>query len=139
MGRISTCRCMESQNRFSINTSIALWFIWAAVFLGMLIIQLTVKAGASDSSLGVVALALTDLPFLLIAIATGIRWFAIPRIKRIGWILVVSIVGIWFAESAYYLQVFLIGEPFAKAQLIVFILSFLAVIQFVPIYLHRIQ
>jgi len=128
---------MKSQSRFSRNAGIALWIIWTAVFLGMLVIQLSVRA-ASDSSLGVVALALTDLPFIMIATATGIRWFAIPRIKRIGWILMVSILGIWFAESAYFLQVFLIGESFAEAQLIVFILSILAVIQFIPTYLHRI-
>ena len=36
-----------------------------------------------------------------------------------------------------YLQVFLIGERFENAQMIVFVMSLLAVAQFAPIYLKR--
>ncbi len=115
--------------------AITLWIIWFAILTGLFILQTFIVGGfhtgpaSSPVSSGMVAICMSG-----IIIASFIRWFILPRQSSLAAQLPVMIIGLAFAELTGLLSMFLIGKAYPSMQLLGFILSVLAILQFMPVY-----
>ena len=78
-------------------------------------------------------------PIVLVAlieliVATGIRWFLIPRASARQKKLVLMIIGIALSESAEFYGIFLVSTDMPQTKLALFAASFASVLQFAPVF-----
>ena len=113
-----------------------LWSIWTAFLCATAIYQFAlghgIPHGHDAPSPGLNPIVVTVLVELILA--TGIRWFFIPRLAARRKILVLMIIGIALSESAEFLGIFLILPDMPQTKLIIFVASFLSVFQFIPVF-----
>lgn len=117
---------------------IVLWVIWAAVLSGLFFIQFSIGGGFKTGE------AEGDIPYLFVAIAlftavlsTLLRWLVLPRVKTMAILLPVMIAGLSLAEGCGLLSIFLIGKSAPTIQLLIFGISVLCMIQYIPVYGKR--
>ncbi len=127
-------------NPHPLHQALVLWIIWFAMLVSVFIFQFILGGGIpSGPDDGQPNTAILVLSIAVILIATMIRWFVIPRQTEADKLLVVMIVGIAFAESAQFFQLFLIGDAYPRTQLTLFVFSVLGIAQFAPVYAGKLR
>jgi hypothetical protein len=113
-----------------------MWVMWAALTSGFLVIQFILGGGLPQGknppTAGVHPIAIMGV--VLVIIATGIRWFVLPRFAALNQKLVMMIVGMALSEGAGINGIFLIPASQPETKLAIFVLSLLGMVQFAPIY-----
>lgn len=114
---------------------ITFWMIWAAILFGLFILQYFIiggfHLGEATASVPFSTLAICMAGFLISSI---VRWTILPRQKSLAAMLPVMVVGIAIGESTGLLGIFMIGKSNPGIQLATFILSVLAIVQYMPVY-----
>lgn len=112
------------------------WVIWFAILGGLLVIQYKLGGGvptgrnAADAKIpAVIFVAFGEVLF-----ATVVRWLVLPRFVELPKKLVWMIIGLALSEGAGFFGIFLIPRDQPETRLLVFLLSVLSVLQFVPLY-----
>ena len=109
---------------------IAWWAIWFSLQMGLIFFYIFLSAAAKVTSSG--------SPLWLIAlgalvISSIIRWVMLPRFDNAQKAFPIFIMGMAFAESLCFFGLFLVPEH----KLELFLLSFLGMLQFIPIFARR--
>ncbi len=112
------------------------WILWSAFLCAIAAYQFTlghgIPQGHDAPSAGLNPIVLIALIELIVA--TGIRWFLIPRVSARYRMLVLMIIGIALSESAEFYGIFLIPANMPQTKLVLFVASFVSVLQFAPVF-----
>jgi hypothetical protein len=108
------------------------WALWASFQVGIVFFyyflgQATTQPETNHESPAWLA------GFIPFALSAGIRWLVLPRINTAQPALTIAIIGIAFAEVCCFLGLFIF--PAHKREL--FVISFIGILQFMPIFAGR--
>lgn len=70
-------------------------------------------------------------------LAVGMRFFVLPRINGIERQIPAMVVALFLAEGTGIMGMFVVGKQFGQTQLILFVLSVVAVLSLAPIYIGK--
>lgn len=116
------------------------WILWASMLVGIVFITQFLGGGFPS---GTSAKPPSYVMFLITisgaCISTLIRWFILPKINNLESLLTTMIIGLALAESTTLLGIFLIGNEFPSEQRIALGISFIALVQYMPLYLSKLN
>jgi len=69
-----------------------------------------------------------------VAIATVVRWWAIPRFSDFSILLRLLVLGLALSEAVTFYGIFIIPGDMPETKLVFFIVSLLSALQFAPLY-----
>lgn len=121
------------------HPALVLWIVWFAIVDAIVIYQFTIGKGWPT---GVDRHGTFETPFAYIAIgffaiATAIRWLAIPRAVTFRRQFVLLIVGLILSETVEFFGLFLYQSDMPQTKILLFVLALLGSLQFAPIYARR--
>jgi hypothetical protein len=108
------------------------WIIWASILGGLVAIYLALGRGPRPP---VVAkdLLVNLVGVIPLFVSIVVRWLVLPRLTNFMRAFITSIIGMSLAEACGLLGIFL-GGPYRED---LFVLGFLGVAQFVPLFARR--
>ncbi len=118
---------------------IVFWIMWLALLSAIIAYQFALGGGILEGkdSEEPVNIVFPSLAFGHILISTCIRWLFIPKAKSIQTLLILFIIGATLPEAAELIGIFIISSDYPKTKMIIFILSVLSTLQFMPTYLNK--
>lgn len=116
--------------------ALVFWVIWASLLGGVVMYPFMLGDGLpsgpnSEAPISPVIWILGAGSFL---VAAFIRWIVLPRIKSLQSQLPPFVIGIAVGEAIVFYGLFLVGPEYPQTQLAFFVISFLAVAQFIPVF-----
>lgn len=115
---------------------IIFWVIWIAILSALLVLQFVLGGGvpAGRNAAGAKIPTVIFVAAGEVLLATLVRWFVLPRFVELHKKFVWMVVGVALSEGAGILGIFLIPRDQPETRLLVFLLSLMSVLQFVPLY-----
>lgn len=109
------------------------WILWGGILSMILVFQFQVAGGIPEGEdEGAPPTWLLVSCFAGPLVSMVFRWVVLPRHKESGKALAFMILGASLAEQGQIFQVFLLGDEFPETKRAVFLLSLVAVVQYVP-------
>lgn len=113
-----------------------MWILWFAFLQSALIIHFVLGGGfpSGENASELMALWLWVAVATPLLLATGLRWFVLPKLKLQRQQMVAMIIGLALCEQPIFFSLFLIGDSYPQNQIAVLMASVFALIQFAPSY-----
>lgn len=113
-----------------------MWVIWFTQLQAAFFFQFFLGGGVpqgsnADTPMGLWLWAICLVPLVL---ATGVRWWVLPKIKPPAKQLVAMVVGLALAEVVVLLSIFLVAPDYPQYQIAILMVAVVAIIQFAPSY-----
>lgn len=128
---------MNTQNGIPAATpkaqALVLWILWAAFLVGICVIFFVLGKGKAPTSQGFADPIGWVFAAGPLAVSAIVRWILLPKAKVLQQVLVFMILGIAMSEAVNMFGIFLV--PQHKTEF--FALSFLGILQFMPVYARR--
>jgi hypothetical protein len=128
--------CMDPSKNSPPAQAILFWIVWFAILSGLVVMQVFLGGGvptgrnAPDAPMPVIVWVCVAE----VMAAALIRWLVLPRFAELPRKFVWMVVGLALAEGAGILGMFLLPRDQPETRLVIFLLSFFGVLQFVPLY-----
>jgi len=118
------------------HQAIVMWILWFAMLQGVFVIQWVLGRGipGGENVEEPMAAWLWAVCFVPILVATGIRWWVIPKLKLPQTQIVAMLVGLLLSEAPVLFSLFLVGPDYPQNQLAVLMVAVVSLIQFAPSY-----
>jgi len=124
------------------SPALVVWVIWGSLIAGLFVMQNILGAGLTlnfeespeGGELNVVFLAPIGILLLL---SSAARWGIIPKLDTIEQMLPVILIGSALAEGSAILGMIFYADSHPALQVILFAVSLVGILQFVPIYLKK--
>ena len=114
------------------------WVLWIYILFSLLASQVIFGRGISFGiDQGMPNLILLGLSFCSLILSVFCRWVMVPWFRNQYLIIISVIFGLSMGIQVEFIQLFMIREEYPMTQLILLILSLIAIIQYYPPFLRR--